>query len=252
MNRTLKKDPGFGVTFAFSLLLHLTLFGIIYQFNHWLQPIRHEAQTYYVDLVNLPVAHPQSGTPSTTAKNSPRELAQVRQEMKLPSKPRGKTGAPTSPSSTKKDPKDKQDNETGEEFSKRLAKLEKKIGEKEAQSALEAIRNKTAVAGRAGIPGGLGKEAGSDYASYVRSRLKDAFDTTVAYQSKNPEIVIRLKINSYGKIVGYRTERSSRDKLFEASVARAISIAGEEIKPPPGGGEFVHGFIFRPEGVGKK
>jgi colicin import membrane protein len=94
MSHSLSKDPGLGVTFVFSLLLHLTLFGIVYQFNHWLQPIRHEAQTYYVDLVNLPVAHPQSGTPSV-AKSSPQEPAQVRQEMKLPSKTREKTGAPT-------------------------------------------------------------------------------------------------------------------------------------------------------------
>ena len=252
MNQSLHKDTGFGATVACSLLLHLTLFIIIYQFNHWLQPIRHQAQTYYVDLVNLPVANPRAGTPSTAANSSPREPAQVQQEMKLPSKPLEKIGTPPTLTAPKKDLKGKPDKETAKEFSKRLAKLEQKVKEKETQSALEAIRKKAAASGRAGIPGGLGDEAGSDYASYVRSRLKDAFDTTVAYQSKNPEVVIRLRINRFGKIVGYRTERSSRDKLFEASVARAVNIAGEVIKPPPDGHDFEHGFIFRPEGVGKK
>jgi colicin import membrane protein len=251
MNQSLNKDTGFGATVACSLLLHLALFFIIYQFNHWLQPLRHEAQTYYVDLVNLPVANPRSGTPSTAAKSAAPEPAQGQQEMKLPSKPQEKTVPPPTPAAPKKVEKGKPDKETAEEFAKRLADVAKKAEGKVVQSAVDAIRTKTAATGRAGIPGGLGDEVGSDYASYVRSRLKDAFDTTVAYQSKNPKVVIRLRINRFGKIVGYRTEDSTRDKLFEASVARAVNIAGEVIKPPPDGRDFEHGFIFRPEGVDK-
>jgi colicin import membrane protein len=251
MSCALKKDPGLGGMFAFSLLLHLSLFGIVYQLNNFLRPYHREAQTYYVDLVNLPVANPQSGTPSTSKKSSSPSPVPARQEMKLPANVQKKAGSPAASPTAKKVLKEIKPAETGKEFAERLAHLEKKVEEKHEESAIESIREK-AASGRTGIPGGRGKEAGSDYASYVQSRLKDAFSSTIATQSKNPEVVVRLRINRFGKIVGYRTERSSRDTLFEASVARAISIAGENLPPPPGGEVFEHGYIFRPEGVGRK
>jgi colicin import membrane protein len=249
MSYTLKKDPGLGGMFAFSLLLHATLFGIIYQFNSFMRPYTLEAQTYYVDLINLPVAHPQSGTPSAPKESSPPVPA--RQEMKLPTNTQKKTAPPAASPTAKKTQKDVKPAETGKEFAERLAHLEKKVEGNHEESAIEAIRKK-ATAGRAGIPLGHGNQAGSDYASYIQSRLKDAFSSTIATQSKNPEVVVKLRINRFGKIVGYRTERSSHDTLFETAVARAINIAGENLPPPPDGEDFEHGYIFRPQGVGRK
>jgi colicin import membrane protein len=255
MTRTLKKDPQLGVTVVYSLLLHLTVFGIIYQFNNMLRPLHRVEQTYYVDLVNLPVAHPQSGSPSVAEKSSTASVTQknstpTRQEMRLPAKPLKKTSAPLKSPSTKKVQPDVQPTETGEEFSKRLAKLEKGVEEKHARSALDAIRKK-AEGGKAGMPGAKGNEAGSDYASYVRSRLEDAFYTPTAYKGKRQEVRLLLKISRFGKI-DYRIERSSHDVLFEAAVRRAIDTARENLRPPPGGDDFEQGFTFRPEGVRKK
>ena len=68
---------------------------------------------------------------------------------------------------------------------------------------MEAIRNRAASRGKgqAGIPTGTGREAGSDYASYIRSRLVDAFKTTIAYQDKAPRAVVVLTIDRNGRVV---------------------------------------------------
>jgi colicin import membrane protein len=250
MKQTLKNNPRFGVMVIFSLLLHLTIYIIFYQFNNLLRPIYPREQTYYVDLVNLPVARPQSGTPSASVKNSPPASSTTRQEMKLPDNSRKKAGKAATSPSIKKTPKIKPAPETGEELSRQMAKLEKRVEEKHARSALDAIRNK-AGGGRVGIPGGMGNQAGSDYASYVKSRLEDAFYTPIAYKGKKPEVKLLLRISRYGKI-DYRIEQSSHDILFEAAVRRAIDMARENLKLPPDGEDFEHSFVFRPEGVKKK
>ncbi len=252
MSRKSTKESGISRMVAFSLLLHVTMFGTIYKVGYFISPNRPESQTYYVDVVNLPVANPQSGTPSTSEKSSPSPPPPTRQEMNLPPRSTKNPALPEAAHAVKKEQKTVEKLETRDEFAERLARLEKKAEGKRLGEALDAIRKKTDAGGNAGMPGAKGKESGSDYASYIQSRLRDAFNDTIAFQSRNPEIVIKLRINRLGKVIGYHIERSSRDKLFESSVARAISIAGENFPPPPGGGDFEHGFIFRPEGVGKK
>jgi colicin import membrane protein len=252
MNSRLVKEPGISGMLAFSLLFHAVMFGIIYKFSHFTSIHPPESQAYYVDIVNLPVAHPQSGTPSAPVKSASTAASPQRQEMKLPVPARKKSEAsPTTPS-TKKTQKEIRSGETDEDFNKRLARLEQKADSKHESAAIDAIRNRLSTGGRAGMPGAKGKEAGSDYASYIQSRLSDAFQETINYQSSNPEVVIKLRISRYGKVIGYRVEHSSRDKLFEASVSRAISIASENFPPPPGGTDFEQGFVFRRKGVGKR
>ena len=102
------------------------------------------------------------------------------------------------------------------------------------------------------MPGATGTEAGSDYGSYIQSRLKDAFALTIASSSRNPMVVARLTIDRNGKVIGFRIERSSGDKVFEDSVARAVDRASANFPPPPGSKEFQQGFVFKPEGVGIK
>ncbi len=234
---------------AFSLLLHVTLFVVIGRFGYFMLSHEPATQAYYVDVVNLPVANPQSGNPSPSIENAPAKQAPVQQEM---SRPASDTASTVSPKAAPSAKKEQMPAETNEEFTKRLAALEKKAEGRRLGEALDDLRRRSAEAGRAGMPGAKGKEAGSDYGSYIQSRLRDAFNSTIAYQSRNPEVVIKLRINRFGKVIGYRMERSSRDKLFEAAVARAIDIAEEHFPPPPAGGDFEQGFIFRPEGVGKK
>jgi colicin import membrane protein len=252
MNRRLIKKSGISRMVGISLLLHASVFGIVYRFSQLITPRQTGPQTYYVDVVNLPVANPQSGTPSIAPKSAPPMPSSTQQEMKLPPVSQKKPTRPEPVQTTKKQPPAAKDKETGEQFSERLARLQNKVEGKQLGDVLDSLKKKAARGSRAGMPDAKGIESGSDYASYIQSRLRDAFNTTIAYQSGKPEMVVRLRINRYGKIIGYRVERSSRDKQFEASVTRAIDMAGENFPPPPGGQDFENGYIFRPEGVGQK
>ncbi len=252
MNGIMVKEPGISRMVVASLLFHAMLFGLIYKFSLFASHRPPESQAYYVDIVNLPVANPQSGSPSAPGKSSSRSASPQKQEMKLPVPATKKSEASATTPTLKKKQKEISSAETDEDFNKRLAKLEQKADSRHENSAIDAIRKRLSAGGRAGMPGAKGKEAGSDYASYIQSRLSDAFQETIAYQSTNPEVAIKLRISRYGKVIGYRVEHSSRDKLFEASVSRAISIAGENFPPPPNGTDFEQGFVFRRKGVGKK
>ncbi len=255
MKVRLVKESGIGPMVAWSLMFHAVVFGIIYKFNHFESFHPPEKQAYYVDIVNLPVANPRSGSPAApektaSAATSPQKQAQ-KQEMKLPAPAKKKSAAsPTAPALKKQ--KEVPSGETDEDFNKRLAHLQQKAESKHESAALDAIRKRLSTGGRAGMPGARGNQAGSDYASYIQSRLKDAFQETIAFHSRNPRVEIKLRISRFGKVIGYRMEYSTGDKLFEASVSRAISTAGENFPPPPGGTEFERGFTFRPEGVGKR
>lgn len=237
---------------AVSFLLHISLFGIFYRFGHLVSSHPVASQTYYVDMVNLPVANPRAGNPSTSGKSSPATPAPVQNAMSLPPAPATKTAVPQTAPAPAKQQKTEKSPPSNSEFAERMAKLERKVEGKRIGDAMEALRRRVDSGGRVGMPGAKGIETGSDYASYIQSRLKDAFNDSVAYQSRNPEVVVKLRINRFGKVIGYKIEQSTRDKLFESSVARAISIAGENFPPPPAGEDFEHGFIFRREGVGQK
>lgn len=169
--------------------------------------------------------------------------------MKLPAKPAAKRSTASTPAKIAKPAA-----ETAREFEERLARLERETEAKHQAAALEALKRRTAGSGKgeAGMPGGTGREAGSDYASYIQSRLRDAFKTTIAYESKAPEVVVRLAIDRSGHVTKSRIERSSGDTLFEDAVLKAISKAEKAFPPPPGGVEFEQGFVFKPQGVGRK
>ena len=247
MNRRLIKKSGIGRMVGLSLLLHASL----YRYSQLIISQQAGPQTYYVDVVNLPVANPQAGTPSMAPKSAPPMPPPTQHEMKLPPVSPLKPAKPQTAQNVKKEqPAVKE--ETREQFAERLRKMQNKVEGKHLGDALSDLRQRAEKDSRAGMPGAKGVESGSDYASYIQSRLRDAFNTTISYQSAKPEMVGRLRINRYGKIIGYTVERSSRDKQFEASVTRAIDMAGENFPPPPGGRDFEHGYIFRPEGVGKK
>ncbi|WP_223906916.1 energy transducer TonB [Geobacter sp. AOG1] len=238
---------------TFSFVMHLALFFVITYSGLILAPHLQEAPVYYVDMVNLPVAHPQAGSPTVAGSQTgavPQPPAPP-QTMHLPAKTTPKTvaGAPATKPSVKGTPE-----ETGREFEERLKQLERTTEARHQAAALEALKSKAAGTGKgqAGMPTGTGKEAGSDYASYIHSRLQDTFRTTIAYQSKNPVVVVRLTIGRNGRLLRYRIERSSGDRIFEASVIDTITKAEKSFPPPPGGTEFEQGFLFKPQGIGKQ
>lgn len=246
MMRPQKQDVGLGSSIACSVLLHAAILAGLIFFNSYLQVKPSAVPVYYVDIVNLPVANPRAGSPTARGEDAaPPAAARAREEMSLPP---DKLPA-VQKKNTDKEPRPESDRE----FRERLARLEKKVEGRQTDAAIEALRRKAAAGmGRSGMPNGTGTEAGSDYGSYIQSRLKDAFALTIASRSRNPMVVARLTIDRGGRVIGFRLERSSGDKVFEDSVSRAVDRASTHFPPPPGGREFQQGFIFKPEGVGIK
>jgi colicin import membrane protein len=233
-------DPGMGISFAVSTVIHLTVFLLLFWYGNQMRPMK-VVETYYVDIVNLPVVSPRAGSP--TQKGDDREAAPTPRTpetpMSLPQQP-GKV-TKTAPSSQKEESK----------LEDTLSKLKGKAEAREQDRRLEQLRNKLASpgSGRAGMPTGSGTEAGSDYTAYIQSRLKDAFRETISFSSKNPEIVVRIFIDTSGKVIRKKIERSSTDRAFEISVIRAIELASEKFTPPPNRKIFEGVFVFKPQGI---
>lgn len=235
-----RNESGLGGVFSGSLLLHLLLLLIASRLSLLTGPLATAQIIYEVDLLNLPVAAPQAGEPSAapTATTVPSPPV-THDSMALPT-----------PKSTIKPAPVPAPNQDSEAFSRRMADLERKAEARHEANAIEQLRSKV-TKGQVGMPDGSGSESGSDYTSYLHTRLTDAFKTTITYQSKDPEVAVRLVIDGKGRIVASRIERSSGDKLFEDAALRAISKAARLLVPPPNGASFEHGFVFRPQGVGK-
>lgn len=241
-----KNDHSFGVTISLSAVIHLTVFLLIYYYGNF-SSIMHKEETYYVDVVNLPVADPREGSPTQkgdSAPYTPPQTVENETAQSLPSKP-AKQSIKSKNQKTEK-------NSAPDEFSEKIAKLKQKQEEQETEAAMKRISENLKSgggSGRAGMPKGTGKESGSDYTAYIQSRLKDAFSKTISYTSRKPEVVVRLFIDSKGKIARKKTEKSSNDAAFEISVLRAIDIASANFPPPPNKKMFESVFVFRPDGI---
>lgn len=235
-----RSDTWFGITLFLSATVHTAAFlGMV-----WLQGLSPDLgqlqTTYYVDVVNLPVASPQAGTPAP----DPHETDQP-QVAAAPQAGPTMTPAPTTTPAGKGPAAETQT------FQERMAKLEGKAAEQRQSAALESLRQKVS-GGRTGMPGATGSQTGSDYTAYLHSRLKDAFRETIQYQSQAPFVVVRLTIDRDGQILRTRFEQSNHDKVFEKSVQRAIELAEQRIVPPPGRTTFEGTFVFKPQGVSQR
>ncbi|CAH2030139.1 energy transducer TonB [Trichlorobacter ammonificans] len=236
------RDSRFAVSMTLSLLLHAVLFTALI----WWQQVTADPgpvqTTYYVDVVNLPVADPRAGSPLQSA--SSEEVAPPPPEPAAIATPTPTPPAPRVPA--QRQAAARADVGT---FDQRLAKLQSIADSRRQAQRLEELRAKVAAGGRSGMPKGTGTEAGSDYTAYLHSRLKDAFRETISYQSTAPFVAVRLTIDGTGKLLRSRFEKSSNDKMFELSVRRAISLAEPSFGPPPGRSQYEGVFVFRPEGV---
>lgn len=246
-----RRDGGFGWSFIVSIAIHLSLAAVIL-FGHISPPAYTEAPVYYVDVVNLPVAAPRAGQAAVVAgaPTAPAAPPESSREMTLP-RQSPRPAAPRRPVPAKSAP----GAETAKDFEERLAGLRDTVDARHQEAALDALRKKVAntrTAATTGMPGATGTQAGSDYGSYIQSRLKDAFHYTIAYQSKAPVVLIKLTIDGSGHVVGRQIEQSSGDRIFEDSVYKAIARAEKAFPPPPSGRETEIGFVFKPQGVGKK
>ena len=242
---------------ALSLALHLVFFFGATKLELFRNDLRAE-QAIYVDVVNLPVASPQAGSPAGSVKGAPAAGHAPAAVMPPPPAPRAMKApaAKAAPSKSAKPSPRTESGETASEYEARLAALERNAEARRQEAALAAIRNRVGArntgAAPAGMPGGTGTQAGSDYAAYLQSRLRDSFELTIAWQTKKPLVAVRLTVDARGNLLSYKIEKSTGDVLFEESVYKAVQLAKKNFPPPPGGREFSYGFIFKPEGVDKK
>jgi len=242
-------DTGMGVSFIVSAVIHLAVFLLLAFYGSHRSPLKIE-ETYYVDVVNLPVAAPQAGSPSqkgSDAQQAPAPPQTPATPMALPTPP--KTGAKTQ--AVKQAATPDKAGESAAEFAERMARLERAAEARQEEAALARLREKVRSqgSGRAGMPGGTGKEVGSDYLAYVQSRLRDSFLKTIQHSTQHPEMSVRIFIDSDGKLARKKAERSSGDRAFEISVFRAIDAASEKFTPPPGRKMFEGVFVFKREGI---
>lgn len=244
--------------FVASFVCHLVVFVVI---TVWYSPDFHpdEAPVTYVDMVTLPVASPQSGTPAPVAEEEvppapaaaapppaapPAATPPMTQPAKKPATP-----SPTAPG--KSEPQDRA--AEAQAFNERMAKLARQAEEKRQAEVLARLaKAKQGGAKQTGMPGAKGNEAGSDYPSYLQSRLKDALREVMVSQSRSPQVIATITVAPDGRIADYHVEKGSGDPLFDDAVRRAVTLAGKSLAPPPGGAQFKRVFRFKPEEVGMR
>jgi colicin import membrane protein len=242
-----------GVSFIASTVIHLAVFLLLAWYGSHRAPLKIE-ETYYVDVVNLPVAAPQAGSPSqkgSSVPQAPIAPKALTPPMALPSPPKPATKAEKAkqPAAPAKASESAAESASG--FAERMARLERAAEARQEEAAMARLREKVRNqgSGRAGMPAGVGKEAGSDYLAYIQSRLKDSFQKTINHSSQNPEMSVRIFIDGDGKLTRKKAERSSGDRTFEISVFRAIDAASEKFAAPPGRKVFEGVFVFKREGI---
>lgn len=244
-----KKNPGFTASLSASFLLHLVLFLLLLWWQQFMPEPAPVQTTYYVDVVNMPVAAPRAGSPQQAADTEdlapppPPEPAQP--EMSAPTVPVTSSHAVLPKKQTQKQA-------DSASFDQQMAKLQTAADARRQAQRLDELRTKVDAQGRSGMPKGVGSQTGSDYTAYIHSRLKDAFQETISYQSKAPFVQVRLVIAANGRLLSARFEKSSKDQLFELAVRRAINMAEPQFVPPPDDQQYEGLFVFRPEGVAQQ
>ena len=252
-SRTARIDTGMGVSFTVSAVIHLAVFLLLLWSGHMFPSAMVIQETYYVDVVNLPVAAPQAGdsaqkpgaavaevppAPATPMMAPPTARTVPKNISKHISKPL-KVATP------------QESAETEAAFAERMSKLAGKAEARQYEEKMKGLSKKAKAAGSAkvGVPGAGGAEAGSRYADFIKSRLEDALKVTSYYTTKNPEVAVRMTISQEGRLLRMKIERSSGDAAFELAVRRAIDLASEKFTPPPGHVIFENGFLFKPKGI---
>ena len=259
IQRVHHRQPGPGGMYALSLCCHLAIIALLAWWQLFPEALPEEPPVTYVDMVNLPVASPQVGVPATggpsaavpavepppppAAMTLPAPKAKVKVEAKPAQKAKAAAGQPASGNAQ---PGAAEDDRA---FRTRMERIEQQAEDRRQAEVLARLRKPGGKVGsKVGMPTGSGTQAGSDYAAYLKSRLTDAFGKEMAYQTKSPVVQVTITVASDGHFA-YRVERSSGDPLFDSAVARAVTLAGKSVPPPPGGKQFKHLYYFAPEGV---
>jgi colicin import membrane protein len=238
-------NPGWMI--VLSLSLHLLLFFVFSNIALF-RPKLYEATPYYVDLVTLPAFEPSPAIQGTAPSSKPAATVPqpaTQPAMSLPVK----SGVKPSQTPTKSETTGKAQGQEALDFLARLSRLEHKSEAKHQAAALESLKRKSASSSQSGAFTGTGNNSGSDYGTYIQSRLKDALATTIVYRTRQPETAVHLYIDQRGKLVRTVIITSSKDKLFNDSVIRAIEKAKVDFPPPPKGTGFDKLYVFSPQEV---
>lgn len=241
------KDSGFAISLSASFLLHIVLLMLLLWWQQFVSDPGPVQTTYYVDVVNMPVIAPRVGSPQQAADTEdiapPAPSVPVTPEMSVPAP------TPVKPAKVAQPEKQPQKTAAANSFEQQMAKLQTAADSRRQAERLDELRAKVNAQGQSGMPKGIGNQPGSDYTAYIHSRLKDAFQETISYQSKAPFVQVRLVIATNGRLLASRFEKSSKDQQFELSVRRAINLAEPQFVPPPDNQQYEGLFVFRPEGV---
>jgi TonB family protein len=249
-SRNLRIDTGMSVSFIASAVIHLAVFLLLAWYGR-LMPLQTPIQeTYYVDVVNLPTANPQSGASAQKPAESeapPPPPVLTPPAMALPPS----VISPKAVSKPAMVPVPQKSEASDTAFAERMAKLERSAEARREEAVFDKLRSKLKTGGssKVGMPGAGGAEAGSRYGDYIKSRLEDALKVTSSYSTKNPEVVVRLTIAPDGRLSGVKIERSSGDATFELAVRRAIDLASAKFTAPPGRNVYENGFVFKPKSI---
>ena len=242
-------DTGMSVSFIASAVIHLAVFLLLVWWGRLFSPQMAIQETYYVDVVNLPSPHPQSGSSA----QRPDEAESATPPLPSPpmTEPSPSGGAAKTGTKFVKPVDPKETAETESAFAERMAKLERTSEARREEAVLEKLRSKVKAGGsaRTGMPGADGTGAGSRYGDFIKSRLEDALKVTSYSTTKNPEVAVRLTISADGRLLRMKIERSSGDAAFELAVRRAIDLASEKFTAPPNHAVYENGFLFKPKGI---
>jgi len=224
-------DNKIQVCFAISTVMHLAVFLLFYWWNLLFPFDVSIKETYYVDIVNLPVVSPRAGSPVQQGDDqiAPTPPSVGDRQMTMPESSQTKRIDTSKKSAEKKGSTDVESSE----FARKMAKLQGKADAQDQEAAIQRIQRRLAGGtgkGRSGMPGGTGHEAGSRMADYIQSRLKDALERTFKKSTRKPVVDVKIAFGSRGRIIRYRVMNSSGDKLFEKAVFDAIELAKEPLQ----------------------
>ena len=255
-------EPRLGRMLLLSLGAHLLVVLLVFGPLHarFGQQKRH---VYYVDLVNLPVAHPRAGRPDgqsshhvrprhPQAKPTPkphrtpppahkREVVKVARPKPAPPKPVPKRRPHSKP-------KPKPSVNTEKELQSTLAKMRQQMQARQEQerrkqeiaaleaklAAMAAQEKQRASEAPAGETHGTGKQTGVAYDTWIHAYLKQAW-TLSRYQvdRMNLQATVELVFDAQGNLLDYHFVDRSGEERFDNSVKRAI-LQLKTLPTPPG------------------
>ena len=147
--RTPPVDTGMGVSFIVSTVIHLTVFLLLAWYGSHRPPLKIE-ETYYVDVVNLPVVSPRTGSPAQTgndAQQAPAPPKATTPPMALPTPAKPGTKPSTAKQTATPNKKTDSTPASSSEFADRMARLERAAEARQEEAAMARLRDKVKAQG---------------------------------------------------------------------------------------------------------